>query len=96
MRGVGPRNLLLRRRPWRRRCVGCIAEVPQLHRIDDRRHAVAALAVVDTAGAEDYDKLTIAPRYSITDSLGAVIEFSDIDSGDEDANLFAVELTYTF
>jgi hypothetical protein len=44
----------------------------------------------------DHDKLTIAPRYAITDSLGAVIEFSDIDVGTEDANLVAVELTYTF
>jgi hypothetical protein len=44
----------------------------------------------------DYDKLTIAPRYSITESLGAIVEFSDIDLGTEDANLVAVELTYTF
>jgi hypothetical protein len=44
----------------------------------------------------DHDKLTIAPRYAITDSLGAVIEFSDIDVGEKDANLVAVELTYTF
>jgi hypothetical protein len=45
---------------------------------------------------QDFDKLTVAPRYAITDSLGAVIEFSDIDVGDQDANLVAVELTYTF
>ena len=45
---------------------------------------------------EDYDKLTIAPRYAITESLGAILEFSDIDVGDEDGNLVAVELTYTF
>jgi predicted porin len=51
---------------------------------------------VDSALALDYDKLTIAPRYSITESLGAILEFSDIDIGTEDANLVAVELTYTF
>ena len=53
---------------------------------------------VDDGSADgvDHDKLTIAPRYAITDSLGAVIEFSDIDVGTEDANLVAVELTYTF
>ncbi|MFL2914467.1 MAG: porin [Opitutales bacterium] len=52
--------------------------------------------VADAADGVDYDKLTIAPRYSITESLGAIIEFSDIDLGTEDANLVAVELTYTF
>ena len=51
---------------------------------------------VDTVNGVDHDKLTIAPRYAITDSLGAIIEFSDIDVGTEDANLVAVELTYTF
>ena len=50
----------------------------------------------DSVTGVDHDKLTIAPRYAITDSLGAVIEFSDIDVGTEDANLVAVELTYTF
>ncbi len=54
---------------------------------------ISANEVTDTV---DHDKLTIAPRYAITDSLGAVIEFSDIDLGDDDANLVAVELTYTF
>jgi hypothetical protein len=51
---------------------------------------------VSTTTGVDYDKLTIAPRYSITESLGAILEFSDIDIGTEDANLVAVELTYTF
>ncbi len=45
---------------------------------------------------EDYDKITIAPNYAITDSLGAIIEYSDIDQGTMDVNEFAVELTYTF
>jgi hypothetical protein len=45
---------------------------------------------------EDYDKVTIAPNYSFTDSLGAIIEYSDIDQGTTDVNLLAVELTYTF
>jgi hypothetical protein len=52
--------------------------------------------VANATDGVDYDKLTIAPRYSITESLGAIIEFSDIDLGTEDANLVAVELTYTF
>ena len=57
---------------------------------------VAPPAGVAGATPLDHDKLTIAPRYAITDSLGAIIEFSDIDVGTEDANLVAVELTYTF
>jgi len=38
---------------------------------------------------EDYDKVTIAPNYAITDSLGAIIEYSDIDQGTMDVNEFA-------
>jgi hypothetical protein len=45
---------------------------------------------------EDFDKITIAPNYAITDSLGAIIEYSDIDQGSIDINQLAVELTYTF
>ena len=61
----------------------------------------------DAAGAggadkvEDRDKLTFAPSYAITDSLGAIIEFSteEISGGDEagdEVDTIAVELTYTF
>ena len=54
--------------------------------------------VAATAGGngKDFNKATIAPRYAITDSLGAVIEYSDLDYGAADGNLLAVELTYTF
>jgi len=45
---------------------------------------------------EDYDKVTIAPNYAITDSLGAILEYSDIDQGTTDVNELALELTYTF
>jgi len=44
----------------------------------------------------DYDKVTIAPRYAITDNLGAILEYSDADLGDDDVDLLAIELTYTF
>ena len=44
----------------------------------------------------DYDKLTIAPNYAITESLGAILEFSDIDDEGSDSEEYAVELTYTF
>ena len=48
------------------------------------------------AGTIDYDKITIAPNYMITPSLGLIVEYSDIDYGDTDEDNLAVELTYTF
>jgi len=44
----------------------------------------------------DYEKLTIAPNYAITESLGAILEYSDIEDNAVSSELFAVELTYTF
>lgn len=44
----------------------------------------------------DYDKITIAPNYAITDSLGAILEYSDISNNTSDSQEYAVELTYTF
>jgi hypothetical protein len=44
----------------------------------------------------DFDKLTIAPNYAITESLGAILEYSDIDDAGNDIEEYAVELTYTF
>jgi len=57
-----------------------------------------------TGGAdkvEDRDKLSFAPSYAITDSLGAILEFSteEISGGDEagdEVDSIALELTYTF
>jgi hypothetical protein len=49
-----------------------------------------------TSATADYEKFTIAPNYAITDSLGAIIEYSDIDDAGADSELYAVELTYTF
>jgi len=46
--------------------------------------------------AGEYDKITIAPNYAITESLGAILEYSDIDDGDVDSDLIALELTFTF
>jgi len=50
---------------------------------------------------ENRDKITFAPSYAITDSLGAIVEFSTeevsggAEAGDETDSI-AVELTYTF
>ena len=47
---------------------------------------------------EDINTITIAPNYAITESLGAIIEYSDInrDAANTDSDLIALELTYTF
>jgi len=44
----------------------------------------------------DYEKFTVAPNYAITDSLGAIIEYSDVDDAGTDSEEYAVELTFTF
>lgn len=54
------------------------------------------------ATAYENSKWTIAPNYAITESLGAIVEYSSIDvdvasgAASADQELFAVELTYTF
>ena len=47
-------------------------------------------------GAET-NKLSIAPNYAITDSLGAILEWALTDTGAaQDEDQLALELTYTF
>jgi len=47
-------------------------------------------------GAET-NKLSIAPNYAITDSLGAILEWASTDTGAaQDEDQLALELTYTF
>jgi len=52
----------------------------------------------DYAATTQTSKWTIAPNYSITDNLGAIIEYSNIEVGgaNNDLKQLAVELTYTF
>ena len=51
----------------------------------------------ETGAATEAERFTIAPNYSITDNLGAIVEYSDTeDSVNGDSKLIAVELTYTF
>ena len=50
----------------------------------------------NAAGAET-NKLSIAPNYAITDSLGAILEWASTDTGAaQDEDQLAIELTYTF
>jgi hypothetical protein len=64
--------------------------------INDKLGVAVRVSGNEQAAGEDYDKFTIAPNYAITDSLGAILEYSDIDEGNDDYNLFAIELLYTF
>jgi len=64
--------------------------------INDKLGAALRVSSNEQAGGTDYEKITIAPNYAITDSLGAIVEYSDIDEGGIDSNLLAVELLYTF
>ena len=49
-----------------------------------------------TVDQGDYEKFTIAPNYAITDSLGAILEYSDVENNNNKTEEYAVELTYTF
>jgi hypothetical protein len=65
--------------------------------ISDKFGIAVRVSSYEVAGnTDDVDKLTIAPNYSITDSLGVIVEYSDIDEGTTDTDSIAVELTYTF
>jgi len=49
-----------------------------------------------TVDQGDYEKFTIAPNYAITESLGAIFEYSDVENNNNKTEEYAVELTYTF
>ena len=63
---------------------------------NDKLGAALRVSSNEQEGGTDYEKITIAPNYAITDSLGAILEYSDIDDAGTDSNLLAVELLYTF
>ena len=66
--------------------------------VNDKIGVAVRLSNAEVAGgAADFEKFTIAPNYAITDSLGAILEWSDVEGGaNGDAEEYAVELTYTF
>jgi hypothetical protein len=49
-----------------------------------------------TALAQEGDRLSIAPSYAITDSLGAILEYSASDSDGVDSDTVSLEMTFTF
>jgi len=52
----------------------------------------------DVTNTTSADKLSFAPNYAITESLGAIVEFSttETDGSANDTDSVAIELTYTF
>ena len=51
----------------------------------------------ETGANAEADKLTIAPNYAITESLGAILEYSSTENAaGNDVDELALELTFTF
>jgi len=64
--------------------------------VNNKLGVALRLSSEELTATTDYDKFTIAPNYAITESLGAILEFSDVDNNGNDSEEYAVELTYTF
>jgi hypothetical protein len=66
--------------------------------VSDKLGVAVRYSTYESAVGVDVDRLTIAPNYAITSSLGAILEYSDIedDGAGSDGNEIALELTYTF
>ena len=63
---------------------------------NDKIGAAIRFSNNETGANTEYDKLTIAPNYQISDNLGAILEFSDIDNAGAKSEEIALEVTYTF
>ena len=65
---------------------------------NDKFGAALRVSQNEQAGVNvgDYEKVTLAPNYSLTDSLGVILEYSDVTNNNVDTDEYAVELTYTF
>ena len=65
--------------------------------VSDKLGVAVRYSSYETAANTDTDRFTIAPNYALTESLGAILEYSDINrDGGIDSNEIALELTYTF
>ena len=63
---------------------------------NDKLGAAIRISSNELNNNRDYEKFTIAPNYAITDSLGAILEYSDVEDRGEDGNELALEFLYTF
>ena len=65
--------------------------------VSDKLGVALRISSNELNGNDDYEQVTIAPNYSLTESLGVILEYSDIDTGaGGDANALALEVTFTF
>ncbi len=66
--------------------------------VSDKLGVAVRYSSYEESANVDVDKITIAPNYAITESLGAILEYSDIshDTANSDSDIIALELTYTF
>ena len=66
--------------------------------VSDKLGVAVRYSSYEESASVDVDKITIAPNYAITESLGAILEYSDIshDTANSDSDVIALELTYTF
>jgi len=66
--------------------------------VSDKLGVAVRYSSYEESANVDVDKITIAPNYAITESLGAILEYSDIshDAANSDSDTIALELTYTF
>ena len=64
--------------------------------VSDKLGVAVRLSNQEQGTLGDYEKFTIAPNYAITDSLGAILEYSDVEDNGNDSEEYAVELTFTF
>jgi hypothetical protein len=66
--------------------------------VSDKLGVAVRYSSWEASATRDIDQITIAPNYAITDSLGAILEYSDVsdDLANSDSDTVSLELTYTF
>ena len=66
--------------------------------VSDKLGVAVRYSTWETSATADDSMITIAPNYAITESLGAILEYSDVssDTAGADSGTIALELTYTF
>jgi len=66
--------------------------------VSDKLGVAVRYSEWEVSNTLEHSKITIAPNYALTESLGAILEYSDLDTGsaNADADQIALELTYTF
>jgi hypothetical protein len=67
--------------------------------VNDKLGVAVRYSEYEVSATNEYDKLTFAPNYAITESLGAILEFSTTEqsgAANVEVDSMALELTFTF